>query len=202
MRAIVNRATQIGLLDKCTSAYWARIRICIFREHNLIPAGIAEKILLRIPATDRCHFGQRGFHSAEQRVQFSLAQRRHLPFRVDPCIEKNILQDAVSQAGNPLLRSKERFGGKIRFSTGHQAVEISGIEPIAERGILRLLLQGRHLHRGMYDGGDDPPLCTVPRTVPRRKWQKLYFRGVRHADARILSHTQALEKRLSFAARQ
>ncbi len=137
MRAIVNRATQIGLLDKCTSAYWARIRICIFREHNLIPAGIAEKILLRIPATDRCHFGQRGFHSAEQRVQFSLAQRRHLPFRVDPCIEKNILQDAVSQAGNPLLRSKERFGGKIRFSTGHQAVEISGIEPIAERGRFR-----------------------------------------------------------------
>ena len=52
---------QIGLLDKCTSAYRARIRICIFREDDLVPAGIAEKILLRIPATDRCHFGQRGF---------------------------------------------------------------------------------------------------------------------------------------------
>ena len=65
------------------------------------------------------------------------AQRSHLPFRMDPCIEKNILQDAVSQAGNPLFRGKERFGGKIRLGSGHQTVEISGIKPVVERGRLR-----------------------------------------------------------------
>ena len=117
MRAIVNRPAQIGFLDDHTSAYRARIRICIFREHNLVPAGIAEKILFRIPATRCRHFRQRRFHCTEQRVQPTPAQRSHLPFRMDPCIEKNILQHAVSQAGNPLFRGEERFGGKIRLGS-------------------------------------------------------------------------------------
>lgn len=62
-----------------------------------------------------------------------------------------------------------------------------------------------------YKGGTFTAACTMEEMIRhcaqfheqfRDERQKLYFRGVRHADARILSHTQALEKRLSFAARQ
>ena len=102
-----------------------------------VPAGVAVDVPLHVPAPLARHVGKAfSLHGAEP-------ARPSLPRSASSCpsgaemraLNRMVLQHAVAESRDPLLRGEERLGGELRLiGGGQQAVEIRPVERVREDG--------------------------------------------------------------------
>ncbi len=95
------------------SARRARSSHGVATHDGHVSARSSVEIELRIATTAFSHFSEHLLHGTEEPLAFRVTERAKLPFRIDPGIKENVLQNTVSQTRDALLGGKERLGAEL-----------------------------------------------------------------------------------------